>query len=148
MELAMVADIVIAGENAQFGQPEINLGIIPGAGGTQRLVRSVGKSLAMKMVLSGEFIGAREALAAGLVAEVSQPELTLRRTLALAGKIAEKSPIAVHLAKETILKAFETPLAQGLELERKAFLFLAATEDRNEGINAFLEKRSPHYQGR
>ncbi|TVT55688.1 MAG: 2,3-dehydroadipyl-CoA hydratase [Sedimenticola thiotaurini] len=147
MELAMSADIIIAGENAQFGQPEINLGIIPGAGGTQRLIRSVGKSLAMKLILSGEFITAQEALAAGLIAEITQPELTLKRAIALAETIASKSPIAIRIAKETILAAYETPLSQGLELERKAFLFLAATEDRQEGIQAFMEKRSPQFKG-
>ncbi len=147
MELAMHADIIIAGEDAQFGQPEINLGIIPGAGGTQRLVRTVGKALAMKMVLSGAFIRAREALAAGLVAEVTQPELTLKRATTLAESIAGKSPVAVQLAKEAILAGFETSLSQGLELERKAFLFLAASEDRQEGINAFLEKRPPQFKG-
>ncbi|MCW8945779.1 MAG: 2,3-dehydroadipyl-CoA hydratase [Sedimenticola sp.] len=147
MELAMCADIIIAGEDAQFGQPEINLGIIPGAGGTQRLIRSVGKSLAMKLILSGEFIKAREALTAGLVAEVTQPELTLKRATALAKTIASKSPIAVRVAKEAILAAYETPLSQGLELERKAFLFLASTDDRQEGIQAFMEKRPPQFKG-
>ncbi|TVO70231.1 2,3-dehydroadipyl-CoA hydratase PaaF [Sedimenticola selenatireducens] len=147
MELAMSADIIIASEDAQFGQPEINLGIIPGAGGTQRLIRSVGKALAMKLILSGEFIKAREALYAGLVAEVTQPELTLKRATTLAKTIASKSPIAVRVAKEAILAAYETPLSQGLELERKAFLFLAATEDRQEGIQAFMEKRPPQFKG-
>lgn len=148
IELAMHCDIVIAGENARFGQPEINLGIIPGAGGTQRLVRAVGKSLAMKMILSGEFIDAHTALAAGLVAEITQPELTLKRAVELAEIIAGKSPIALRLAKEAILAADETPLSQGLELERKAFLFLAASEDRREGIAAFLDKRTPQFKGR
>lgn len=147
-ELALHADIVVAGENAQFGQPEINLGIIPGAGGTQRLVRVAGKALAMKMVLSGEFICARDALAAGIVAEVTQPETTFERSLELAQVIAGKPPIALRLAKECVLQAFETSLQQGLEMERKAFLFLAATEDRQEGITAFLEKRRPHFKGR
>ncbi|WP_428610627.1 2,3-dehydroadipyl-CoA hydratase PaaF [Sedimenticola sp.] len=147
MELAMHADIIVAGTDARFGQPEINLGIIPGAGGTQRLVRAVGKSLAMKLILSGQFIGAEEALSAGLVAEVTQPELTLKRANALAETIAGKSPIALRLAKEAILSSFESPLSQGLELERKAFLFLAASQDRQEGINAFLEKRTPKFTG-
>ncbi len=146
-ELAMHADIVIAGANAQFGQPEINLGIMPGAGGTQRLVRAVGKSVAMKLILSGEFIDANMALQCGIAAEVCQPELTLERTLNLAATIAAKSPIATKTAKEAVLKAFETPLEQGLDLERKAFLFLAATADRSEGINAFLEKRKPEFKG-
>jgi enoyl-CoA hydratase len=147
-ELAMQCDIIIAGDNARFGQPEINLGIIPGAGGTQRLIRAVGKSLAMKMVLAGEMIDARTALAAGLVAEITPPELTIERTLALAGTIAAKPPLAVRLAKEALLKALETPLETGLDLERKAYNLLAATEDRREGIAAFLEKRRPRFMGR
>lgn len=147
-ELVMHADVVIAGTNAKFGQPEINLGIIPGAGGTQRLIRTVGKSLAMKMVLSGEMIDAATALSAGLVAEVCQPELTLERALTLAKTIAAKPPLAVQLAKETLLKAFETTLETGLNLERKAFTLLAATQDRQEGIQAFMDKRSPHFTGR
>ncbi len=146
-ELAMHADIIIAGETAQFGQPEINLGIIPGAGGTQRLIRAVGKSLAMKLVLSGEFIGAAEAKQSGLVAEVTLPEVTIERAMKLARTIAGKPPLAVKQAKEVLLKAFETDLEVGLQYERKAFTVLAATEDRNEGINAFLEKRKPHYKG-
>jgi len=147
-ELAMHADIIIAGDNAQFGQPEINLGIIPGAGGTQRLIRTVGKSVAMKMVLSGEFIDAQEALARGLVAEVTLPELALERATALAQTIAAKAPIAVRQAKEVLLKAFESQLETGLQYERKAFIMLAATEDREEGVKAFLEKRKPVFKGR
>lgn len=147
-ELAMHADIIIAGETAQFGQPEINLGIIPGAGGTQRLIRAVGKSVAMKMVLSGEFIGADEAKQCGLVAEVTTTENCISRTIELATKIAKKPPLAVIQAKEVMLKAFETDLESGLLYERKAFTVLAATEDRNEGIQAFLEKRKPAYKGK
>lgn len=147
-ELAMHADILIAGRDARFGQPEINLGIIPGAGGTQRLVRTVGKSLAMRMILTGDPIGAELALESGLVAEVTEPELTLKTAMELALSIAAKPPIAARLAKEAVLRAFETPLEQGLEFERKSFLFLAATDDRNEGINAFLEKRKPRFNGR
>lgn len=147
-ELMMHADIVIAGEDAQFGQPEINLGIIPGAGGTQRLVRTVGKSLAMKMVLSGEFIDAATALQSGLVAEVTPSDQTMERATALAKKIATKGPVAVRLAKEALLKAYETSLQSGLDFERKAFTLLAGTEDRNEGIAAFMEKRSPVFKGR
>lgn len=146
-ELAMHADIVVAGADAKFGQPEINLGIIPGAGGTQRLIRAVGKPLAMKMVLSGEMIDADTALQAGLVAEVTQPELTLRRTQALAKTIAQKAPLAVQLAKESVLQAFESPLSSGLEFERKAFVSLAATHDRQEGIAAFTERRRPVFKG-
>ncbi len=147
-ELAMHADIVIAGDNAKFGQPEINMGIIPGAGGTQRLIRAVGKSLAMKMVLSGEAISAKEAKVAGLVADVTIPEATIGRALELARKIAEKPPVAVQQAKEVLLNAFETNLDAGLRYERKAFVFLAGTEDRNEGISAFLEKRKPEFKGK
>ncbi len=147
-ELAMHADIIIAGDNAQFGQPEINLGIIPGAGGTQRLIRAVGKSLAMKLVLSGEFIGAEEARQSGLVAEVTIPEMTIERALSLAKTIAAKPALAVRQAKEVLLNAFETNLQAGLQYERKAFTVLSGTHDRNEGINAFLEKRKPDYKGR
>lgn len=147
-ELAMHADIVIAGESSQFGQPEINLGIIPGAGGTQRLTRTVGKSLAMKLVLSGEFISAREALASGLVAEVTADDACLPRARGLAGKIAGKAPLAVRLAKEAVLQSFETQLTAGLAVERRNFVILAGTEDRQEGIAAFLEKRAPTFNGR
>ncbi len=144
----MHADIVIAGSNARFGQPEINLGIIPGAGGTQRLIRAVGKSLASKMVLSGEFIDAASALAAGLASEVVQPELTLERAQQLAHTIAAKSPLALRQAKQALQQAFESPLGSGLEFERKAFVMLAGSEDRREGIDAFLEKRKPEFKGR
>lgn len=147
-ELAMHADIIVAGETARFGQPEINLGIIPGAGGTQRLPRAVGKSLAMKMVLAGEPIDARTALAAGLVAEVTPRELTVERALELAALIAAKPPIAVRLAKEAVLKSFDTTVEGGLDYERRAFHTLFATEDRQEGIKAFLEKRKPEFKGR
>jgi enoyl-CoA hydratase len=147
-ELVMHADIVIAGDNAQFGQPEINLGIIPGAGGTQRLIRTVGKSMAMQLVLSGEFISAAQARDFGLVSEVTIPERTLERATELARKIATKPPIAVRQAKEVLLKAYETTLDSGLSLERKAFTLLAATEDRNEGIAAFMEKRKPNFTGK
>ena len=147
-ELAMHVDIVIAGTGARFGQPEINLGTIPGAGGTQRLIRAVGKALAMKMVLSGEMIDAATALAAGLVAEVTPDGQTITRALALAEVIAGKSPLAVRLAKEAMLKSFELGLESGLNLERKSFSLLAASEDRKEGIAAFLEKRPPTFSGR
>lgn len=147
-ELMMHCDIVIAGDTAQFGQPEINLGIIPGAGGTQRLLRTVGKSMAMQLVLSGEFINAEQAREFGLVSEVTIPEMSYQRALQLAKAIASKPPIAVRLAKESLLKAYETTLETGLNLERKAFTLLAATEDRNEGIAAFMEKRQPNFQGK
>lgn len=147
-ELVMHCDIVIAGDNAQFGQPEINLGIIPGAGGTQRLIRTIGKSMAMQLVLSGEFISAEKALSLGLISEVTIPERSLERASEIARKIATKPPIAVKLAKEALLKAYDTTLESGLNLERKAFTLLAATEDRNEGIAAFMEKRKPNFTGK
>ena len=146
-ELAMHADIIIAGEDARFGQPEINLGIMPGAGGTQRLLRAVGKSMAMQMVLTGEPISARQALRSGLVSEVTQPEFTVERALHIAHSIATKAPLAVRLAKEALLKAMDTDLASGLRLERHAFTLLAGTRDRDEGIRAFQEKRLPAFTG-
>ncbi|MDF2398632.1 2,3-dehydroadipyl-CoA hydratase [Pseudomonas sp. 3MA1] len=146
-ELAMHADIIIAGEDARFGQPEINLGIIPGAGGTQRLPRTVGKSLAMQMVLTGEAIDARHALRAGLVSEVTPPELVVERALQLAQLIASKAPLALRLAKEALLKAMDTDLASGLRFERHAFTVLAGTRDREEGIAAFQEKRPAQFSG-
>ncbi|WP_109513140.1 2,3-dehydroadipyl-CoA hydratase PaaF [Pseudomonas ovata] len=146
-ELAMHADILIAGEDARFGQPEINLGIMPGAGGTQRLLHAVGKSLAMQMVLTGQPIDARHAQRAGLVSEVTQPEFTVERALQVAASIAEKAPLAVRLAKEALLKAQDLDLASGLRFERQAFTVLAGTADRREGIQAFQEKRRPTFTG-
>lgn len=146
-ELAMCADILIAGTTAQFGQPEVNLGIIPGAGGTQRLTRAVGKSNAMLMTLTGAFTNAQTALAQGLVSEVTQPELTLPRALSIAETIATKPPLAVRMAKEAVLKSFETGLEQALHAERRAFCQLFATQDKQEGVAAFLEKRKPEFTG-
>ncbi|GAB7532109.1 2,3-dehydroadipyl-CoA hydratase [Pseudomonas sp. 3A(2025)] len=146
-ELAMHADILIAGEDARFGQPEINLGIMPGAGGTQRLLHAVGKSLAMQMVLTGQPIDARHAQRVGLVSEVTQPEFTVDRALAIASSIAEKAPLAVRLAKEALLKAQDLDLASGLRFERQAFTVLAGTADRREGIQAFQEKRRANFTG-
>lgn len=146
-ELVMHADIAIAGRGARFGQPEINLGTIPGAGGTQRLIRTVGKPLAMKMILSGEMIDAPAALAAGLVAEVVEDASTRARALEIATVIAAKSPLAVQLAKESALRSFELGLDAGLAFERKSFSLLAASEDRREGIAAFFEKRPPVFKG-
>lgn len=147
-ELAMHADIIIAGSGAQFGQPEINLGIMPGAGGTQRLARVVGKSRAMQMVLGGEPIDAATALQCGLISEVLPPDQVLARALALASSIAAKAPLALRAAKESVLLASEAGLSVALETERKSFVLLAASHDRNEGIAAFLEKRAPRYLGR
>ncbi|MDW9405696.1 2,3-dehydroadipyl-CoA hydratase [Pseudomonas soli] len=138
-ELVMCADIVIAGSDARFGQPEINLGILPGAGGTQRLLRAVGKPLAMQMVLGGEAIGARHALQAGLVSEVTEPELTVERALQVAVAIAAKAPLAVRLPKEAPLQAQDMDLATGLRFELHAFTLLARPADRHEVTRAFQE---------
>ncbi|MGQ7247642.1 2,3-dehydroadipyl-CoA hydratase PaaF [Halomonas sp. V046] len=147
-ELAMHADIIIAADTARFGQPEIRLGIMPGAGGTQRLVRAVGKSLASQMVLTGEAIDAGRALAAGLVSEITPPELTLERATAIAETVAAQAPLAVRLAKEALAKAGDTDLATGLRFERHAFTVLAGTQDRDEGIAAFHDKRAARFLGR
>jgi enoyl-CoA hydratase len=147
-ELAMLCDMIVAAETAQFGQPEINLGIMPGAGGTQRLTRAIGKARAMEMVLTGRSITARQAEVLGLVTKVVPAEAVLDEAVALAKEIAAKPPVAVRLAKEAVLKAFDTTIEGGLDYERKAFYLLFATEDRTEGITAFLEKRKPTFRGR
>jgi enoyl-CoA hydratase len=147
-ELAMLCDIIIASETAQFGQPEVRIGVMPGAGGTQRLTRAIGKSRAMEMILTGRPIGAQEAHAAGLVSRVVPPELCLAEATRLAREIAERPPLAVRLAKEAVLQAFETTLEGGLQFERKCFHLLSSTEDKHEGMRAFLEKRSPKFSGR
>ncbi len=146
-ELAMACDLIIASETAQFGQPEINLGVMPGAGGTQRLARALGKSKTMEMVLTGRPISARQAEALGLVSRVVPAELYLDEAKRLAREIASKAPIAVRLAKEAVNKAFEGPLRDGLEYERKLFYLLFATEDQGEGMRSFLEKRKPIWRG-
>jgi enoyl-CoA hydratase len=147
-ELVLCCDLVVAGANAQFGQPEVNLGLIPGAGGTGRLARTCGKALAMQMVLTGQPIDASRALAAGLAGEVHEPERALERAVEIAVSVAAKPPLAVRLAKEAVLRAFEVPLSEALAAERQAFALLAASDDRNEGIAAFLEKRAPVFRGR
>jgi enoyl-CoA hydratase len=147
-ELAMLCDLIVASESAKFGQPEINLGVMPGAGGTQRLARAVGKAIAMDMILTGRMLGAREALDFGLVARVVAREAWLGEAKRVAAEIAAKGPIAVRLAKEAIDKAFEAPLAVGVEFERRAFYLARASEDATEGLNAFVEKRPPDFQGR
>jgi enoyl-CoA hydratase len=147
-ELAMTLDLIVAGEGARFGQPEISIGVIPGAGGTQRLTRAVGKSRAMRMILTGDPISASEAEAAGLVALVTQDELCVEDALALAARIAEKSPIALRLAKEAVNAAFEMSLTDALAHERRLFYLLFSSEDQKEGMAAFLEKRSPDFRGR
>jgi enoyl-CoA hydratase len=147
-ELAMICDIIIAAETAVFGQPEINLGIMPGAGGTQRLPRAVGKVRAMEMILTGRFIDARQADAWGLVNRVVPAEALLDETRALAREIAARPPVAVRIAKEAILKSLDTPLETGLDHERRLFYLLFSTEDKEEGIRAFLEKRKADFKGR
>lgn len=147
-ELVMTCDMVIASETAQFGQPEIKIGVMPGAGGTQRLPRAVGKVNAMEMALTGRFISAEKAYALGLVNKVVPVELYLEEAFKLASEIAQLSPIAVRLAKESVLKSFETGLSEGLEFERKNFYMLFATEDQKEGMAAFIEKRAPDFKNR
>ncbi len=147
-ELAMLCDITLAGDNARFGLPEITLGIMPGAGGTQRLIRSVGKALAFQMVLTGEAISAQKAQQAGLVAEVYPPALTLEYARTLAANIAGHAPLALQASKMALRQAQEVSLTQGLQQERQLFTLLAATDDRQEGIAAFLEKRPAAFKGR
>jgi len=147
-ELAMNCDIVVASESASFGQPEVNVGIIPGAGGTQRLPRVVGKYKAMEMILTGKSISADEAYRVGLVNHVVPPESLMEEAKKIATDIASKPPISIRSAKEAILKAQDTTLEVGLEFERKAFYMLFATEDGKEGMKAFLEKRKPTFKGK
>jgi enoyl-CoA hydratase len=147
-ELAMTCDMIVASETAQFGQPEINIGTMPGAGGTQRLTRAVGKALAMEMVLTGKFISAEEAFQAGLVNKIVPVEVLLKETVKLAASIASKSPIATRLAKEAVNKAFETTLDEGLQFERKNFYLTFASEDQKEGMAAFIEKRKAEFKGK
>jgi enoyl-CoA hydratase len=147
-ELAMTLDLIVAGEGAKFGQPEINIGVIPGAGGTQRLTRAIGKSKAMRMVLTGEPITARAAEAAGLVGLVTQDELVVEDALALAATMAEKSPLALRLDKEAVNAAYEMSLTDALAHERRLFYLLFASDDQKEGMAAFLEKRTPDFTGR
>jgi enoyl-CoA hydratase len=145
-ELAMACDLIVSSPTAQFGQPETGVGIIPGAGGTQRLTRAVGKPLAMDVILSGRFLTAEEALRAGLVARVAED--WLGEAKAVAEAIASKAPIATRIAKELVDHADETPLAAGVADERKALYLAFASEDAHEGLNAFMEKRPPEFRGR
>lgn len=147
-ELAMSCDMIVASESARFGQPEIRLAIMPGAGGTQRLTRVVGKAVAMEMVLGSRFLEAEEARELGLVNHVVPTELYLEKAMEVAREVAGKSPIALQLAKAAVLKAFELPLEEGLEYERKNFYHLFATDDKEEGISAFLDKREPEWKGK
>jgi enoyl-CoA hydratase len=147
-ELAMSCDMIVASERARFGQPEITIGVIPGAGGTQRLTLAVGKAIAMEMVLTGRTLGAREALALGLVNRVVPPEVCLEKAVELAQVVAAKAPVAARLAKEAVNQSFELSLEEGLAFERRNYLHLFATHDREEGVAAFLEKRTPTWEGR
>jgi len=147
-EIAMMCDTIVAAETAKFGQPEINLGVIPGSGGTQRLTRFVGKAKAMDMVLTGRMMDAAEAERSGLVSRVVPAERLLDEALAVAGKIAEMSRPAVLMAKEAINRAYETTLAEGVRFERRVFHSLFATEDQKEGMAAFVEKRKPRFKNR
>jgi enoyl-CoA hydratase len=147
-ELAMSCDMIIASESAQFAQPEISIGIMPGAGGTQRLARALGKSRAMELILTGKFMSAKEAEARGLVSRVVPIEMYLEEAKTLAREIASKPPIAVRFAKEAVNKVYELPLTEGLEYESRIFHTLFSTEDQKEGMAAFAEKRKPEWKGK
>ncbi len=147
-ELAMTCDMIIASETAKFGQPEIKIGVMPGAGGTQRLTKAIGKAKAMELVLTGRFLSAEEALAYKLVNKVVPVEMYLYEAAQLAREIAQMSPIAAQLAKESVNRSFETHLDEGLHFERKNFYLAFASEDQAEGMQAFIEKRKPVYKGK
>jgi enoyl-CoA hydratase len=147
-ELAMTCDMIVASETTRFGQPEIKIGVMPGAGGTQRLTRAVGKAKAMEMVLTGRFISAEEALRYRLINLVVPLEMYLYEATKLAAEIAQMSPLAIQLAKESVNRAFESHLEEGLHFERKNFYLTFASEDQKEGMSAFVEKRKPTYKGK
>jgi enoyl-CoA hydratase len=147
-ELAMLCDMIVASDTAQFGQPEIKIGTMPGAGGTQRLTRAIGKSKAMEMVLTGRFMSAEEAKQCGLVSRVVPTELYLEEALKLASEVASMSPVAVRMAKEAVNRVFESHLEDGLHFERKNFYLTFASEDQKEGMAAFIEKRKPKFSGK
>lgn len=147
-ELALACDLVVAGESARFGVPEVSLGVIPGAGGTQRLVHAVGKAKAMKMLLTGDPVSAQEACASGLVAEVTPDDACLATAIGIAERIARNSPRAVQLAKDAARAAQDLPLHQGLAFERRNFFLTIGSDDQREGVAAFLGKRRPQFTGR
>ncbi|UII32986.1 enoyl-CoA hydratase-related protein [Fulvivirga ulvae] len=147
-ELAMTCDMIIASETAKFGQPEIKIGVMPGAGGTQRLTKAIGKAKAMELVLTGRFISGEEAMQYGLVNKVVPVEMYMHEAIKLAEEIAQMSPIAAQLAKESVNRSFETHLDEGLTFERKNFYLTFASEDQSEGMQAFIEKRKPEYKGK
>jgi enoyl-CoA hydratase len=147
-ELAMACDLIVASESARFGQPETGLGVMPGAGGTQRLTRAIGKAKAMDVILAGRFLDAREAEHAGLVARVVAGEEWLEEAKRVAREIASKGPVAQRLAKEAVNRAFDTTLEVGLDVERKLFHLAMSSEDAIEGLTAFGEKREPEFKGR
>ncbi|HCC78611.1 MAG: enoyl-CoA hydratase [Chloroflexi bacterium GWB2_49_20] len=147
-ELAMSCDMIVAAENARFGQPEVTIGVIPGAGGTQRLTRAVGKAIAMEMVLNNRTLSAGEALLYGLINRVVSNERYLDEALALASELAERAPLAVRLGKEAVNKAYELSLSEGLEAERRLFYMLFASQDQKEGMQAFVDKRKAEWQGK
>lgn len=147
-ELALACDLIVASETARFGQPEVTIGVIPGAGGTQRLARAVGKALAMEMVLNNRTLTAAEALQFGVVNRVVSSDRWLEEAIALAEEIASRAPLAVRLGKEAVNRAFELPLGEGLAAERRLFYSLFATQDQKEGMAAFIEKRKPNWQGK
>jgi len=148
LELAMSLDVLVASETTQLGQPEIDIGVMPGGGGTQRLTRAVGKYKAMEMILTGKRIGAEEAKALGLVSRVVPKEAYLEEAKKVANEIASKSPVAIRLAKMAVNKAFEMGLGEGIDFEREVFYLLFASEDKDEGMKAFMEKRKPEFTGK
>ena len=147
LELAMACDVIICGEGAKLGQPEINIGVIPGAGGTQRLTRVVGKYRAMDMILTGSQITAKEAFERGLVSRIVPNEMYFTEALKVAKEIASKGPLATKIAKECVQRAYESTLTEGLEFEHRNFYLLMSTEDKKEGMKAFIEKRKPVFKG-
>lgn len=146
-ELALSCDMIVASETARFGQPEINIGVIPGAGGTQRLARALGKAIAMEMVLNNRILSAEEARQYGMINRVVPVERCLDEALSLANELAARAPLALRMAKEAVNNAFESSLTDGIADERRAFYFLFSTQDQKEGMTAFVEKRKPEWKG-